>query len=79
MVSRLVEQVRTATFRHWADHLRSRLENAGKDRIRALVEGYFSFARGIPICGWRSTTIGSQRAYPCRRSSKPSGENSPRL
>ncbi len=45
---RLVLAINTLTFRQWADHLRSRLENAGEDRIRALVEGYFSFARGNP-------------------------------
>lgn len=42
---RLILAINTETFRVWADHLRARLEEAGTDRIRALVEGYFSFAR----------------------------------
>ena len=42
---RLILAINTETFRLWADHLRARLEEAGTDRIRALVEGYFSFAR----------------------------------
>ena len=41
---RLILAINTETFRLWADHLRARLERAGADRIRALVEGYFSFA-----------------------------------
>ena len=41
---RLVLAINTHTFRLWASHLRERLELAGADRIRALVEGYFSFA-----------------------------------
>lgn len=42
---RLILAINTRTFRLWADHLRSRLDSAGADRIRTLVEGYFSFAR----------------------------------
>ena len=42
---RLVLAINTRTFQLWAAHLRARLESAGGDRIRALVEGYFSFAR----------------------------------
>ncbi|WP_254603135.1 hypothetical protein [Sphingomonas bacterium] len=42
---RLVLAINTQTFVLWADHLRARLANAGDDRIRALVEGYFAFAR----------------------------------
>ena len=42
---RLVLAINTETFRLWTRHLQDRLAEAGKDRIRALVEGYFSFAR----------------------------------
>jgi AcrR family transcriptional regulator len=45
---RLILAINTRTFRIWADHLRARLARAGEDRIRALVEGYFSFARDNP-------------------------------
>ena len=41
---RLVLAINTQTFRLWAGHLRGRIEDSGADRIRALVEGYFSFA-----------------------------------
>ena len=41
---RLLLAVNTRTFQLWAEHLRARLEAAGRDRIRTLVEGYFSFA-----------------------------------
>lgn len=41
---RLILAINTQTFRLWAEHLRARLEASGEDRIRALVEGYFSFA-----------------------------------
>lgn len=42
---RLILAINTETFRLWTEHLRDRLDEAGADRIRALVEGYFSFAR----------------------------------
>ena len=42
---RLILAINTRTFGLWAEHLRGRLEAARGDRIRALVEGYFSFAR----------------------------------
>ena len=42
---RLVLAINTQTFVLWADHLRARLADAGDDRIRALVAGYFAFAR----------------------------------
>jgi len=42
---RLVLAINTETFRLWAGHLQERLSKAGADRIQALVEGYFSFAR----------------------------------
>lgn len=45
---RLVLAINTETFRLWSNHLRERLEEAGSDRIRALVEGYFSFAGENP-------------------------------
>lgn len=37
--------INTRTFAHWTQHLLAQLEIAGDDRIRALVEAYFSFAR----------------------------------
>jgi AcrR family transcriptional regulator len=45
---RLVAAINTRTFGLWSAHLRARLERGGGDRIRALVEGYFSFARENP-------------------------------
>lgn len=45
---RLIVAINTRTFQLWADHLRARLESAQGDRIRTLVEGYFSFARENP-------------------------------
>jgi len=45
---RLVLAINTRTFRLWADHLRARLDASDGDRIRTLVEGYFSFARENP-------------------------------
>ena len=36
------------TLALWAEHLRDRLAAAGDDRIRALVCGYFEFARDNP-------------------------------
>lgn len=41
---RLILAINTETFRLWSAHLRERLSGVGADRIRALVEGYFSFA-----------------------------------
>ena len=40
--------INTRTFELWTAHLLSRLEAAGPDRIRVLVEAYFSFARENP-------------------------------
>jgi AcrR family transcriptional regulator len=37
--------INTRTFGLWAAHLEARLADGGADRIQALVEGYFSFAR----------------------------------
>lgn len=45
---RLILAINTRTFRLWADHLRARLDSSDGDRIRTLVEGYFSFARENP-------------------------------
>jgi AcrR family transcriptional regulator len=45
---RLILAINTRTFGMWADYLRARLDAADADRIRALVEGYFSFARENP-------------------------------
>jgi AcrR family transcriptional regulator len=42
---RLILAINTRTFELWTEHLRQRLEKAEEDRIRTLVEGYFSFAR----------------------------------
>ena len=41
----LLLAINTRTFETWADHLRTSLAAAGDDRIAALVQGYFSFAR----------------------------------
>lgn len=41
---RLILAINTETFRLWTNHLRAELAQAGTDRIRALVEGYFNFA-----------------------------------
>lgn len=40
----LVVAINTRTFGLWADHLRGALD-ASQDRIAALVDGYFGFAR----------------------------------
>ncbi len=45
---RLVLAINTRTFGLWAAHLRARLAESGKDRIAALVRGYFAFARAHP-------------------------------
>lgn len=45
---RLVLAINTQTFDLWAAHLRSKLATAGADRIAALVQGYFGFARAYP-------------------------------
>src|SRR5258707_15075443 len=44
----LLLAINSRTFELWTDHLLLRLETAGSDRIRALVEAYFSFARENP-------------------------------
>jgi AcrR family transcriptional regulator len=45
---RLILAINTRTFTLWAEHLRARLARTIDDRIAALVEGYFSFARDNP-------------------------------
>ena len=45
---RLVTAINTRSFVLWADHLQQRLAEGGSDRIKALVEGYFEFARDNP-------------------------------
>ena len=44
----LVAAINTHTFGLWAAHLAERLEQADDDRIAALVDGYFAFARANP-------------------------------
>lgn len=44
----LVGAINSRTFVRWAADLRARLDDAGADRIAALVEGYFAFARANP-------------------------------
>lgn len=44
----LILAINTLTFDHWAAHLRDHLARGEGDRIRALVEGYFSFAEANP-------------------------------
>lgn len=46
---RLVLAINTRTFGLWAAHLRERLAAAERDRIGALVRGYFAFARAYPL------------------------------
>lgn len=42
---RLLIAINTRTFVLWTDYIRKALAEGGEDRIRALVEGYFGFAR----------------------------------
>ncbi len=44
----LLVTINSRTFEKWTQHLRDRLAEGGGDRIRALVHGYFSFARTHP-------------------------------
>lgn len=41
----LLIAINSRTFELWTDHLRMRVESSPGDRIRALVEAYFDFAR----------------------------------
>jgi AcrR family transcriptional regulator len=44
-IDHLLIAINSKTFEQWTDYLRERVERGGKDRIRALVEAYFDFAR----------------------------------
>lgn len=44
----LMLAVNTRTFTEWVAHLQAALAASGDDRIKALVEGYFSFAEAHP-------------------------------
>lgn len=44
----LMIAVNTCTFGQWVTHLEAALAASGEDRIKALVEGYFSFAEAHP-------------------------------
>jgi AcrR family transcriptional regulator len=41
---RLILAINSRTFQLWAEHMRRGLDAGQDDRIKALVEGYFSFA-----------------------------------
>jgi len=45
---RLILAINSRTFQLWARYLRDRLADAEDDRIAALVEAYFAFARDNP-------------------------------
>ena len=47
-LDRLLAAINMRTFGLWARHLEGRLEGEKGDRIAALVDGYFSFARDNP-------------------------------
>jgi len=47
-LDRLIVAINSHTFMLWAEFLRDRLEQGGKDRIRSLVEAYFDFALAHP-------------------------------
>jgi len=66
-VDGLVTAINTATFALWADTLEARLAAAGSDRIAALVEAYFAFARANPrrwsaIYEHRSAAVSPEQA-----------------
>jgi AcrR family transcriptional regulator len=44
----LLLAINSRTFELWTEHLRTRVETSKGDRIRALVEAYFEFARAHP-------------------------------
>ncbi len=44
----LIAAINSHTFSLWARFLRERLGQAGEDRIKVLVEGYFAFALAHP-------------------------------
>ena len=41
----LLVAINSKTFELWTDYLRQRVDKGGNDRIRALVQAYFDFAR----------------------------------
>lgn len=41
----LIVAINSRTFELWTDYLRQRIDGSSGDRIRALVEAYFDFAR----------------------------------
>lgn len=47
-LDRLIGAINSQTFSLWADFLQERLDEAGEDRIRSLVQGYFDFALAHP-------------------------------
>jgi AcrR family transcriptional regulator len=47
-LDRLIAAINTRTFGLWASHLEARLADEHGDRIAALVDGYFRFARENP-------------------------------
>lgn len=47
-VDGLIAAINSRSFEQWARLLRARLADAGKDRIAALVSGYFAFAEECP-------------------------------
>lgn len=47
-LDQLIAAINSQTFALWAEQLRMRLDAAGDDRIKALVEGYFEFALAHP-------------------------------
>ena len=48
-LDQLLIEINSRTFELWTDHLAGQVEGAQGDRIRALVQAYFDFARGHPL------------------------------
>lgn len=48
-LDQLLIEINSRTFKLWTDHLARQLEGAQGDRIRALVQAYFDFARDHPL------------------------------
>ena len=44
----LVIAINSRTFAIWTDYLRQKVDDSSGDRLRALVEAYFAFARNHP-------------------------------
>ena len=47
-LDQLLIRINGRTFELWTDYLRRRVDQGGGDRIRALVQAYFDFAREHP-------------------------------